>query len=279
MYRILSRQDLAPNIHRFEIEAPATARKAKAGQFVIVMVDEKGERIPLTIADWDTERGSVSIVFNEVGRTTRKLAQLQAGDTILSFSGPLGLPAEIDKFGRVVTVTAGYSVVTIVPVVRALKAAGNTVTSIMRAPSADSIFGQKELGAVADELIVVTGDGSYGEAGFIIEPLQEILAAGRVDRVITVGPVCVMKLVASATRPYNVKTIASLNPIMVDGTGMCGCCRVSIGGETKFACVDGPEFDAHLVDWNSLMARRCTYASTDSEHLWARYRCLDCAQW
>ena len=277
MYEILSRHDLAPGIHQFDIAAPSVARKAQPGQFVIIMVDERGERIPLTIADWDRDRGSVSIVFNTVGTTTRKLTDLQAGDSILSFSGPLGLPAEIDKFGTVVTITVGYSVVTNLPVTRALQKAGNRVVSIIRAPSNDSLFGQAALQEISDRLIVVTGDGSYGECGFITEPLEEVLQNESVDRVLTIGPVCVMKLVAAATRPHGVKTVASLNPIMVDGTGMCGCCRVTIAGETRFACVDGPEFDAHDVDWNSLLARRCTYAST--EQTWARYRCLDCAQW
>ena len=277
MYQILSRQNLAPNIHQFEIAAPKIARKARPGQFVILMVDEKGERIPLTIAGWDREKGSVTIVFNEVGTTTHKLADLQAGEAVFSFAGPLGLPAEIDNFGTVITVTVGYSVATIVPVVNALKEAGNRVIAIMRAPTSDTIFGEERLGNITDRLVVVTGDASLDGSGFVLKPLEEILKSESVDRVITIGPVCVMRLVAATTRPYGVKTIASLNPIMVDGTGMCGCCRVTVGGETRFACVDGPEFDAHEVDWQSLMARRCTYAST--EQTLARYRCLDCAQW
>ncbi len=277
MYQILSRQTLAPNIHQFEIAAPKIARKALPGQFVILMVDEKGERIPLTIAGWDREKGSITIVFNEVGTTTHKLADLQAGEAIFSFTGPLGVPAEIDNYGTVITVTVGYSVATIVPVVNALKEAGNRVIAIMRAPTSDTIFGEERLGSITDRLVVVTGDASLDGSGFVIKPLEEILKNESVDRVITIGPVCVMRLVAATTRPYGIKTITSLNPIMVDGTGMCGCCRVSVGNETKFACVDGPEFDAHEVDWNSLLARRCTYAST--EHTLVRYRCLDCAQW
>ena len=277
MYEILSRKDLAPAIHQFEIAAPKVAAKAQPGQFIILMVDEKGERIPLTIAGWDREKGSVSIVFQEVGATTHKLAGLKAGEAISSFVGPLGLPAEIDRFGTVVSVTAGYSVLTSVPVLQALKDAGNKIISIMRAPTGDTIFGEERQRSLADRLIVVTGDGSLGECGFVIEPLEEVLRAETVDRIIVIGPVCVMRLVAASTRPHGIKTIASLNPIMVDGTGMCGCCRVTVGGETRFACVDGPEFDAHEVDWNSLLARRCTYAST--EQTLARYRCLDCAQW
>ena len=277
MYEILARNGLAPGIHRFDIAAPNVARKAKPGQFVIIMVDDHGERIPLTIAGWDRERGSVSIVFNTVGTTTRKLAALSAGDSILSFSGPLGMPAEIDNFGTVVSVNVGYSIVTNLPVIRALKEAGNRIISIIHAPDSSSLFGREPLEEICDKVIVVTGDGSQGECGFITGPLEEVLQNESVDRALTIGPVCVMKLVATTTHRHGIKTIASLNPIMVDGTGMCGCCRVTIAGETKFACVDGPEFDAHDVDWNSLLARRCTYASTEQSR--ARYRCVDCAQW
>jgi ferredoxin--NADP+ reductase len=277
LYEIVAREDLAPGIHRYQVASPAVARKAQPGQFVIIMVDEKGERIPLTIAGWDRERGTLGLVFSVVGITTRKLAGLQPGDAIFSLTGPLGLPAEVENFGTVVMVAVGYSVATSAPVVQALKEAGNKIISIMRAPSADSLFGEQGLGGLSDELIVVTGDGSYGECGFVTEPLENVLLSQQVDRVLTIGPVCVMRLVASTTRPFGVKTIASLNPIMVDGTGMCGCCRVTVGGKTRFACVDGPEFDAHEVDWDSLLARRCTYASSETN--WARYRCLDCAQW
>ena len=279
LYRILARQDLASSIHLFRIEAPAIARKAQPGQFVILMVDEQGERIPLTIADWDREEGSVTIIFNEVGTTTHKLAALQAGESIFSFTGPLGLPAEIEKFGTIVCVVAGYSVATIVPIVRALKEKGNKVISIIRAPTKEELFGDERLGSLSDRLIIVTGDSSLEFQGFVLEPLKDVLENEKVDRAITIGPVCMMKLVSSTTRSSGIKTIASLNPIMVDGTGMCGCCRVTVGGETKFACVDGPEFDAHEVDWNELMARRCTYDSTDESQPFLRYRCLDCAQW
>ncbi|MFC2003713.1 sulfide/dihydroorotate dehydrogenase-like FAD/NAD-binding protein [Chloroflexota bacterium] len=277
MYKILLREDLAPNIHLFTIAAPAVAKKAQPGQFVIVRVDEKGERIPLTIADWDREEGSVTIVFNEVGRTTHKLAALKAGDFITNFVGPLGLPAHIEKFGTVACVAEGYSVATIVPIVRALKEAGNKVISIIRAPSEETLFGEERLRGFSNQLIIITGDGSFGLQGFIFEPLRELLENEKVDRVITIGPACVMKLCAATTRPFEVKTIVSLNPIMVDGTGMCGCCRVIVGGVTKFACVDGPEFDAHEVDWDLLMARRCTYSSETQSML--QYQCRNCAQW
>ena len=277
MYKILLRQDLAPNIHMFKIAAPAIARKARPGQFVIIRVDEKGERIPLTIADWDREEGSITIVFHEVGRTTRKLAALQEGDSIINFVGPLGLPTHIDRFGTVVCVAAGYSVATIVPVARALKEAGNRIISLIWAQTKETLFGDNLLGNFSDELTIVTGDASSECQGFIFEPLKELLENERGDRVLVIGPACVVKLVAATTRPFGVKTIASLNPIMVDGTGMCGSCRVVVGGTTRFACVDGPEFDAHEVDWNLLMARRCTYSGADVPML--QYQCRFCAQW
>ena len=277
MYKILLRQDLAPNIHLFKIEAPRIAKKAQAGQFVMVRVDEKGERIPLTIADWERAEGSITVVFNEVGKTTRKLAALQEGDFVTNFVGPLGLPASIEKFGTVVCVVGGYSVATVMPIVRALKEVGNKVNSIMRAPTKETLFGEEQLGSVSDKLIIVTGDISFDCDVFVIEPLRELLENEKIDRVITVGPTCVMRLVAATTRPFEVKTIASLNPIMVDGTGMCGCCRVIVGDITKFACVDGPEFDAHEVDWAALMARRCTYS--DDMQSMLQYQCHNCAQW
>ncbi len=277
MYKILLRQDLAPNIHLFKIAAPGIAKKAQAGQFVIVRVDERGERIPLTIADWDREEGSITVVFNEVGRTTGKLAALKEGDSITNFVGPLGLPAHIEKFGTVACVVGGYSVATIVPIVRALKEAGNKIISIIRAPTKETLFGEERLGSFSNQLMIITGDGSFDRDGFIIEPLKELLESEKIDRVITVGPTCVMKLVAATTRPFGVKTITSRNPIMVDGTGMCGCCRVIVGGITKFACVDGPEFDAHEVDWVTLMARRCTYSNDMQSRL--QYQCRNCAQW
>jgi len=241
------------------------------------MVDDKGERIPLTIADWDAKEGSITVVFNEVGRTTHKLASVQPGNSLMSFTGPLGLAAHIDKFGTVVCVVAGYSTATCVPIVKALKAAGNRVDIIIRAPSKDMLFCDGALRGIADKVVVSTGDGSFECVGFVLEPLKDLMQKEKVDRVFTAGPVCMMKLVANTTKPGNISTVASLNPIMVDGTGMCGCCRVVIGGETKFACVDGPEFDAHKVDWASLMARRCTY-SVDTKSP-VRYQCLNCAQW
>ena len=260
MYKILLKQDLVPNIHLFKVTAPNVARKAQPGQFVVIRIDEKGERIPLTIADWDEEEGSVTIVFMEVGTTTHQLALLGDGDFIANFVGPLGLPTHIDKFGTVVCVAGGFAVATIMPIARAMRKEGNRVISIMGARNKSLIFWEEELHRVSDQLIVTTDDGSYARKGVVTEPLKELLETGeRVDRVIAIGPSIMMKFCAKTTEPFGVKTIVSLNPIMVDGTGMCGCCRVSVGGETKFTCVDGPDFDGHQVDWDLLFARQRIY--------------------
>ena len=260
MYEILLKQDLVPNIHLFKVRVPNVAKKAQPGQFVVIRIDERGERIPLTIADWDREEGSVTIVFMEVGTTTHRLALLKAGDFITDFIGPLGLPTHIDKFGTVVCVAGGFAVATIMPIARAMREKGNKVISIMGARNKDLIFWEDELRSVSDQLIVTTDDGSYARKGLVTEPLKELLeGSDTIDRVIAIGPSIMMKFCAKTTLPFGVKTIVSLNPIMVDGTGMCGCCRVSVGGETKFACVDGPDFDGHQVDWDLLFARQRIY--------------------
>ncbi len=260
MYKILLKQDLVPSIHLFQVAAPLVAEKAQAGQFVVIRIDEIGERIPLTIADWDESEGSVTIVFMEVGTTTARLALLKAGEAIADFVGPLGLPAHIAKFGTVVCVAGGVGVAPIAPIARALKSAGNKIISILGARSQDLLFWEDKLGSVSDQLIVTTDDGSYGRKGVVTEPLRELLESGeKISRVIAIGPSIMMKFCAKTTEPFGVKTIVSLNPIMVDGTGMCGCCRVSVGGETKFACVDGPDFDGHQVDWDLLFARQRIY--------------------
>jgi len=260
MYKILVRENLVPNIHLFKIDAPAVAKKAQPGQFVVVRIDERGERIPLTIADWDEKEGSVTIVFMEVGTTTCRLALLQAGDYIVDFVGPLGLPTHIDTFGTVVCVAGGVGVAPIVPIARAIRKAGNKVISILGARTKGLVFWEDELRSVSDHLIVTTDDGSYGRKGVVTEPLKELLQSGeKVDRVIAIGPSIMMKFCSLTTQPFGVKTIVSLNPIMVDGTGMCGCCRVSVNGVTKFVCVDGPDFDGHQVDWDVLFARQRIY--------------------
>ena len=260
MFRIISRETLATKIHLFKIEAPAIARKALAGQFVVIRIDERGERIPLTIADWDGKEGSVTVVFMEVGATTFRLALLKAGDFIADFVGPLGVPSHIDKFGTVVCVAGGVGVAPITPIARALKEKGNKITSILGARNKDLLFWEDKLRSVSHQLIVTTDDGTYGRKGVVTGPLKELLESGeKVDRVIAIGPSIMMKFCAQTTQPFGVKTIVSLNPIMVDGTGMCGCCRVSVGGVTKFTCVDGPDFDGHQVDWDLLLARQRIY--------------------
>jgi len=276
LYRIITREDLTPQIHLFEIAAPEVARKAQAGQFVIIRVDEKGERIPLTVADWDRDKGTVTVVFMEVGKTTRKLATLKAGDSVPTFAGPLGLPTHIEKFGTVVCVAGGFAIATIVPIARAMQAAGNRVVSIMGFRNKDLVFWEDRLRDVSDELIVTTDDGSYGRKGVVTVHLKELLeGVEKIDRVIAIGPTVMMKFCSLTTLPFGVKTIVSLNPIMVDGTGMCGVCRVSIDGATRFACVDGPEFDGHLVDWDELMARQRTYLDEEKKavEIWQHECC------
>ncbi len=260
MYKILLKQDLVPSIHLFKVAAPAVAKKAQAGQFVVVRIDELGERIPLTIADWDEKEGSVTIVFMEVGTTTARLALLKAGDAIADFVGPLGLPTHIEKFGTVLCVAGGVGAAPIAPIARALKQAGNKIISILGARNKALLFWEDRLAAVSDRLIVTTDDGSYGRKGLVTEPLKELVESGeKISRVIAIGPSIMMKFCSKTTEPFGIKTIVSLNPIMVDGTGMCGCCRVAVGGETKFACVDGPDFDGHQVDWDLLLARQRIY--------------------
>ena len=259
MYKILDTEDLAPGTHTLKIEAPAVARKAQAGQFVMLRVDEKGERIPLTIADWDKQEGSVTLVFATVGTTTSKLARLKTGDSILNFVGPLGLPSQIQNYGTVVCVAGGVGAAPITPIARAMKQAGNKVITILGARNKDLLFYVDKLTMASSKLIITTDDGSYGRKGLVTEPLKELLESQKIDLAVIIGPGIMMKFGAKTTEPFKVKTVVSLNPIMVEGTGMCGCCRVSIGGVTKFACIDGPEFDGHQVDWDLLMFRQRFY--------------------
>lgn len=276
MYKIVNKAKLCPVVDMMEIEAPAVARKAKAGQFVVVRVDEVGERIPLTLADWDSKKGTVTLVAMQVGTTTYKLSCLNSGDHIMDLIGPLGLPSEIENFGTVVCVGGGVGVAPIYPIARALKEAGNKVFTIMGARSKDLLFWEERLRNVSNELIVTTDDGSYARKGVVTEPLKEVLERDRgISRVIAIGPAVMMKFCSLTTKPFGVRTIVSLNPIMVDGTGMCGCCRVSVGGITKFACVDGPEFDGHQVDWELLFARQRIYCDEEkrSLELWRSRQC------
>ena len=276
MYKILERQDLVPGIHMFNMEAPNVAKKAQPGQFVVIRIDERGERIPLTVADWDAAKGSVTIVFMEVGTTTHRLATLGTGDYISDFVGPLGIPTHIEKFGTVICVAGGFAVAVIRPIARAFKENGNRVISILGARSKDLLFWEDRLRSVSDQLIISTSDASYGTMGWNPQRIEEIMAGGdKLDLVVAVGCTYMMKTCAEITKPSGIKTIVHLNPIMVDGTGMCGCCRVSVGGTTKFACVDGPEFDGHEVDWDLLLARQGEYLTEEIRSL----QVWDCQNW
>ncbi|MHB1132022.1 MAG: sulfide/dihydroorotate dehydrogenase-like FAD/NAD-binding protein [Chloroflexota bacterium] len=260
MYEIVHREDVAPKIHLFRIAAAAVAKKAQPGQFVMVRPSDHSERIPLTIADFDREEGTVTVVFMEVGHTTKEMALLQQGDMIENFVGPLGNPTEIEKFGTVMVVGGGFGTATLLPVVRGMREAGNHVITVIGFRTKDLIFYEDKLREASDELIISTDDGSYGFKGVVTAPIKEMLDSGRkIDRVIAVGPGIMMKFVSLTTKPYEVPTIVSLNPVMIDGTGMCGGCRVTVGGQTKFVCVDGPEFEGHLVDWDVLFARQRLY--------------------
>lgn len=258
MYKIIRKETLGENIVLFEMLAPQLAKKAKAGQFVIVRIAEKGERIPLTIADYNRENGTITIIFQEVGRTTKRLALLNVGECVQDLVGPLGEPTQIANYGTVVCIGGGVGIAPIHPIARELKAAGNKVISIIGARCENLLFWQEKMAEVSDELLIATDDGSVGEKGFVTDILKKVMNRETIEHVWAIGPMVMMKAVAEVTRPVKIKTTVSLNPIMVDGTGMCGCCRVQVGEDTKFACVDGPEFDAHLVDFD-LAARRLTY--------------------
>ncbi|MFH1327946.1 MAG: sulfide/dihydroorotate dehydrogenase-like FAD/NAD-binding protein [Candidatus Bathyarchaeota archaeon] len=264
MYRIINKKVLAPNVKSLEIEAPRIARKHKPGQFVIIRIYEKGENIPLTLFDVNAEKGTVSIIFQEVGKTTKLLGSLKEGDYILNMVGPLGKPTEIKKYGRVIGVGGGVGVAELYPELKALKDTENEVASIIGARTAELIILEKEMRAVSDDFYITTDDGSRGHHGLVIDVLKDLLKGENTfNLVITIGPTIMMKTVAEITRPYGIRTLANLNPIMVDGTGMCGSCRAIVGGETKFTCVDGPEFDAHLVDFSELMTRQRVYVEEE----------------
>jgi len=267
VYKILIKQQLAPSVKLFEVEAPLIAKKAKPGQFVILRVNEEGERIPLTIADFNQKKGTVTLIFQEVGASTVELGLLNKGDFLLDLVGPLGKATHIEKMGTVVCVGGGIGIAPVYPIARGMKEAGNEVISIIGARSEDILIYEQEMAAVSDELIITTDDGSKGLKALVTQPLKELLDSDKtISLVVAIGPVIMMKFVAETTRPYGVPTVVSLNPIMVDGTGMCGGCRVSVGNENKFACVDGPEFDGHKVDFDLLMARQRMYKSQEKRH-------------
>ena len=267
MYKILDKVDYSDDVYMQVIEAPAIAAACQPGQFIILRIDEAGERIPLTIADFDREAGTITIVVQAIGKSTRQLQRLGTGDALANFIGPLGIPSEIERVGTVVCAGGGIGVAPIYPIARALKEAGNKIISIVAARNQNLLLWEDRMREISDELIVTTDDGSRGRHCLVTEPLKELCEAGDVDLVYAIGPGVMMKFCAKATEPYGVKTLVSLNSIMVDGTGMCGACRCSVGGETKFVCVDGPEFDGHQVDFDLLLARQRQYLPQEKESL------------
>ena len=267
MYKILRKEVLSDVTKLMDVHAPHVARKAQAGQFIIVRIDDFGERIPLTIADYDRNAGTITIIFQEVGKSTMQLGKMEPGDVLSSFAGPLGHPTEIENYGTIVCVGGGVGIAPIYPIARSLKEAGNTVISIIGARNKSLLFWEEKMRAVSDELIVCTDDGSHGRKTLVTEPLKEVLENQdrKVARVWAIGPAIMMKFVSLATGPYAVPTTVSLNTIMIDGTGMCGGCRVLLDDGARFVCVDGPEFDAHKVNWDSLLSRLQFYR--DEERL------------
>lgn len=273
MAKILKRERLVPNIHLLQVHAPEIARKCKPGQFVIIMPDERGERIPLTIADWDREEGSITTVAMVVGTSTHKLSLLQKGDEVPVFVGPLGRPSEIEKFGTVICAGGCFGIGAIYPVARAMKEAGNKVITLIDVKANYLLYWEDKLRDVSHEVFISARDSTYECKNYISKVLKKILTdKKRVDRVFSVGCTYLMYTCSEATRPHGIKTVVALNPIMVDGTGMCGACRVTVDGRTKFSCVDGPEFDGHLVDWEELFSRRKTYFEDEIQSLcyWER---------
>ena len=266
MFRIAHKKQLNDAVYRMDFDAPFIARKARAGQFVIFRVDEQGERIPLTIADYDREKGTVAVIFQAVGKSTMLLAQKEEGDSIADLVGPLGNPTPLENAKKVAVIGGGVGCAIAYPVAKELHEAGVHVDMIAGFRSKDIIILEEDMKAASDRLFITTDDGTYGEKGLVTQVLQRLLDEGNeYDAVFAVGPVVMMKFVCATTKPYNVRTIVSLNPIMIDGTGMCGGCRVTVGGEIKFACVDGPDFDGHQVDFDELMKRNNTYCKREAE--------------
>lgn len=268
MNKIIEARFIAPDVKLFVIEAPKIAEKRKAGQFVILRVHSEGERIPITIADSDAEKGTITIIVQGIGKTTKHLNTLTSGDYLQDLVGPLGKPSHIEKFGTAVSIGGGVGTAIAYPTAKALKEAGNYVISIIGGRSKEFVILEDEMRKVADEVYPTTDDGSYGFHGFVTHKLQQLIDEGRkIDFVLAIGPIPMMEAVAKVTKPYNIKTVVSLNPIMVDGTGMCGGCRAIVDNKTVFVCVDGPEFDAHLVDFNILNKRNRMYLLQEKESL------------
>jgi ferredoxin--NADP+ reductase len=272
MNKIIEKKRLSSDVYEMTVDAPRIAASRKAGQFLIVQLDtELGERIPLTIADADTSAGRVTLVFQTVGATTLKLANLDKGDYVANILGPLGNPTHIERFGEVVCIGGGIGVAPLFPIIQAMKAAGNTVTAIIGARNKDLIIFEDRIRAYADKLIIVTDDGSAGRKALVTEPLKELCAQSpKPALTVAIGPPIMMKFCAATAKEYGTASMVSLNTIMIDGTGMCGCCRVTVGGETKFVCVDGPEFDGHKVDFDNMMKRMKTYQEREEKD---RHQC------
>ena len=268
MAKIVNREEMAQGtIILNEIEAPRISRKAKPGQFVILQADETGERIPLTMADTNPEKGTITIIYMVVGKSTARFKDLQVGDDYYALIGPLGKPTHIEKLGKVVCVGGGTGIAVLHPITRALKQAGNDVTTILGSRSYDLLIMEEQMKAASDTLHICTDDGSMGHHGFVTDVLKDVLEKDDIDMVVAIGPIPMMKFCSLITKEKNVHTLVSLNPIMVDGTGMCGCCRVTVGTDTRFACVDGPEFDAHKVDFDELAKRLASYLEDEKNSL------------
>lgn len=259
MNKIISKEYFSDRVVKLEVEAPLIARSRKAGHFVIVRIGEKGERVPYTIASADPKKGTITLVIQRVGRSSEKVSQLEAGDYITDLVGPLGKATHIENFGTVICAGGGVGVAPMLPIIEAMKKAGNKVISVLAARSKDLIILEDQVREHSDEVIITTDDGSYGRKGLITEAVEDVIKREKVDLCVTIGPAIMMKFVSELTKKYEVPTVASLNTIMVDGTGMCGACRVTVGGKTKFVCVDGPEFDAHQVDFDEMLMRLKAY--------------------
>ncbi len=267
MFKIVTKRDLNKDVSYFEIEAPKIAKKHKAGQFIVLRIDETGERTPVTIAGTDVPKGTITIIVQGIGKTTKRLNSLKQGDALMDVVGPLGQATHIEKFGTAVVMGGGVGIAEALPLAKAIKEAGNRTHAIIGARNKDLLIMENEMRAASDALHVTTDDGSYARKGFVTDVLKELMAAEPIHFVLAVGPVPMMRAVVETTRPSGIKTMVSLNPIMVDGTGMCGVCRVTVGGRTRFACVDGPEFDGHEVDFDELVKRQRQYLRQEKESL------------
>jgi ferredoxin--NADP+ reductase len=265
MNKIIEKEFLSEKVVRLVIHAPRIANKRKAGHFVIIRIGEKGERIPLTISTADIEKGTITLIIQKIGVTSHKLTNLEVGDEIKDITGPLGKPTEIEKTGTVLCAGGGVGIAPLFPIIEGMKKAGNRVISVLAARSKDLIFLEDEIRSISDEVIIMTDDGSYGIKGLVTQGMEDVIKREKIDLAITIGPAVMMKYTSILTKKYNIPTFASLNSIMVDGTGMCGACRVSVGGETKFVCVDGPEFNAHEVDFDELLIRLGAYSEEEKK--------------